>query len=242
VFCAVAALVILGQAHRIDLEALDFWLAHRQLPMEQGFAGRCNKLVDGCYSFWQGGTCALLEHWRHSHHHHHQHGDSSSPVATRGGADAGGSVGSSGRSAFPPPGSLNRGRRFNAEGLQRYILMCAQQYPDGGLRDKPSKPRDFYHTCYNLAGLSVAQHPPTANRSAEPPLVWGCPSNLVAEVHPVYNIRASAASAALVHFGSGSYACDHGSLQAAYRAKQQQQQQPQPLLRTPVEDPVVNST
>ena len=26
------------------------------------------------------------------------------------------------------------------------------------MRDKPSKPKDFYHSCYNLSGLSVAQH------------------------------------------------------------------------------------
>ena len=41
--------------------------------------------------------------------------------------------------------------------LQRYILLCAQDV-NGGLRDKPSKPKDFYHTCYNLSGLSVSQH------------------------------------------------------------------------------------
>jgi protein farnesyltransferase subunit beta len=29
---------------------------------------------------------------------------------------------------------------------------------DGGLRDKPSKMRDYYHSCYNLSGLSVSQH------------------------------------------------------------------------------------
>lgn len=28
----------------------------------------------------------------------------------------------------------------------------------GGLRDKPGKRHDFYHTCYCLSGLSSAQH------------------------------------------------------------------------------------
>ena len=28
--------------------------------MEGGFRGRTNKLVDGCYSFWQGGLFPLL--------------------------------------------------------------------------------------------------------------------------------------------------------------------------------------
>ncbi|KAG1857016.1 terpenoid cyclases/protein prenyltransferase alpha-alpha toroid [Suillus subalutaceus] len=41
--------------------------------------------------------------------------------------------------------------------LQRYIL-CAGQHPAGGLRDKPPKPADSYHTLYCLAGLSSAQH------------------------------------------------------------------------------------
>lgn len=27
---------------------------------EGGFQGRCNKLVDGCYSFWQAGLLPLL--------------------------------------------------------------------------------------------------------------------------------------------------------------------------------------
>ncbi len=32
------------------------------------------------------------------------------------------------------------------------------QATKGGLRDKPGKPVDFYHTCYCLSGLSAAQH------------------------------------------------------------------------------------
>lgn len=64
-------------------------------------------------------------------------------------------------------------RFFNDECLQRYTLMCAQQF-DGGLRDKPSKSRDFYHTCYNLSGLSASQHYPNGET-----MNWGSPSNLV---------------------------------------------------------------
>ena len=36
------------------------WVTARQMRLEGGFQGRTNKLVDGCYSFWQGGTVALL--------------------------------------------------------------------------------------------------------------------------------------------------------------------------------------
>ncbi len=34
---------------------------HSQGQVEGGFMGRTNKLVDGCYSFWQGGIFPLLQ-------------------------------------------------------------------------------------------------------------------------------------------------------------------------------------
>ena len=36
------------------------WTANRQMAYEGGFQGRTNKLVDGCYSFWQGGAFPLI--------------------------------------------------------------------------------------------------------------------------------------------------------------------------------------
>ncbi|KAI9765596.1 MAG: CAAX farnesyltransferase (FTase) subunit beta [Geoglossum simile] len=55
-------------------------------------------------------------------------------------------------STSPVVGSL-----YCREGLVRYVLCCCQA-KRGGLRDKPSKLPDAYHTCYILAGLSSAQH------------------------------------------------------------------------------------
>ncbi|KAJ5959202.1 uncharacterized protein N7479_006352 [Penicillium vulpinum] len=52
----------------------------------------------------------------------------------------------------PPTNSL-----FSREGLIRYILGCCQG-TDGGLRDKPGKHVDSYHTCYVMAGLSATQN------------------------------------------------------------------------------------
>ncbi|KAJ4295313.1 CAAX farnesyltransferase (FTase) subunit beta [Kalmusia sp. IMI 367209] len=46
---------------------------------------------------------------------------------------------------------------WNRDALARYILSAAQ-YAKGGLIDKPGKRADAYHSCYNLAGLSAAQH------------------------------------------------------------------------------------
>lgn len=44
---------------------------------------------------------------------------------------------------------------FGSLGLQLWILLASQDY--SGLRDKPGKPADWYHTCYCLSGLAVAQ-------------------------------------------------------------------------------------
>lgn len=45
------------------------------------------------------------------------------------------------------------------DALQQYVILAAQA-PGGGLRDKPGKPADAYHTSYNLSGHSAAQHDP----------------------------------------------------------------------------------
>jgi hypothetical protein len=53
--------MLAGQTHLLDLPRLLSWLVSRQGAVEGGFQGRTNKLVDGCYSFWQGGTFLLLQ-------------------------------------------------------------------------------------------------------------------------------------------------------------------------------------
>uniref|UniRef100_A0A673Y9S1 Protein farnesyltransferase subunit beta n=1 Tax=Salmo trutta TaxID=8032 RepID=A0A673Y9S1_SALTR len=123
-FCGTAAMVILGKEHMLDLKTLLRWVASRQMRFEGGFQGRCNKLVDGCYSFWQAGLLPLL------HRALFKEGDSTL--------------------------SLQKWM-FEQQALQEYILLCCQNTA-GGLLDKPGKSRDFYHTCYCLSGLSVAQH------------------------------------------------------------------------------------
>lgn len=44
---------------------------------------------------------------------------------------------------------------FSTIGLQMWLLLACQE--PSGLRDKPGKNPDFYHTCYCLSGLAVAQ-------------------------------------------------------------------------------------
>ena len=62
-FCALAAMEILEQTQALDLRALLDWTVLRQMPLEGGFQGRTNKLVDGCYSMWVGGIHPILKQY-----------------------------------------------------------------------------------------------------------------------------------------------------------------------------------
>ena len=208
-FCGVAALTLLCPRHelqwtglhdntentttddnneeddvvsRLDIVALTGWLTRRQMRYEGGFSGRTNKLVDGCYSFWQGGATAIVSscyadfygggennkenenddnnntdndnhdpwlrrYYQQQQQQHKQH-------------DADDNTGMDRTIDMPFP------LLYNVRMLERYILLCAQE-PTGGLRDKPSKSRDFYHTNYNLCGLSIAQHYSSSSSSSQ---------------------------------------------------------------------------
>ncbi|XP_028351806.1 protein farnesyltransferase subunit beta isoform X8 [Physeter macrocephalus] len=65
-FCGLAALVILKKERFLNLKSLLQWVTGRQMRFEGGFQGRCNKLVDGCYSFWQAGLLPLLHRALHA--------------------------------------------------------------------------------------------------------------------------------------------------------------------------------
>ncbi|GMI19952.1 hypothetical protein TeGR_g13305 [Tetraparma gracilis] len=198
-FCAAAALRLLGRLGDADVGKLKGWIARRQLGFEGGFAGRANKLVDGCYTFWQGGAMAVVN----------MDEQGLPPTASGvteqvlevGGGDDGVDV-SEVQEATPSAGNLT----FDQGLLQRYTLLCGQ-HVDGGLRDKPSKMRDYYHSCYNLSGLSVSQH--TLSEDGKP-VVYGDPSNVVAPTHPCYNIRADRVEAALEYYKDA--VSDHASL------------------------------
>lgn len=65
-FCALAALLMIMKPKDLINRLTSFdnlikWTVDRQNSLEGGFSGRSNKLVDGCYSHWIGGTVALLE-------------------------------------------------------------------------------------------------------------------------------------------------------------------------------------
>ncbi|KAI9367785.1 terpenoid cyclases/protein prenyltransferase alpha-alpha toroid [Aspergillus egyptiacus] len=131
-FCALASLCILGPPEVtvpkcMDVPLLLSWLSARQYAPEGGFAGRTNKLVDGCYSHWVGSCWPLIQ------------------------------AALNGTQAVPDSQRPTVGNLYSREGLTRYILGCCQS-KNGGLRDKPGKHPDSYHTLYTLTGLSSVQH------------------------------------------------------------------------------------
>ncbi|ONK72736.1 uncharacterized protein A4U43_C04F22640 [Asparagus officinalis] len=211
-FCGLATMILINEVDRLDLPRLLDWVAFRQ-GVECGFQGRTNKLVDGCYSFWQGGVLALMQRLL--------------PIADEQlkltfvprsclsmkssnnsrSADTGDSPGlyddlcQSSTSHQQIEGKLpdvglafinkkpNWGPLFNSTALQQYILLCSQVL-EGGFKDKPGKQRDHYHSCYVLSGLSVSQYSWSKDENA-PPLpkaVLGPYSNLLEPIHPLYNV------------------------------------------------------
>ncbi|RUS21864.1 terpenoid cyclases/protein prenyltransferase alpha-alpha toroid [Endogone sp. FLAS-F59071] len=112
---------------------------------------------------------------------------------------------------------------MDREALQEYILVACQD-DDGGLRDKPHKGPDYYHTCYCLSGLSIAQHYTSvdldavervqkrgldATRGGLSSLMWrdgdeyvvlGDVENLVVATHPVHNVSLTKTRRILEYF------------------------------------------
>ncbi|KIK96982.1 hypothetical protein PAXRUDRAFT_137244 [Paxillus rubicundulus Ve08.2h10] len=165
-FCALASWIMLQpylhlqdpatQQPSVDYKRLLRWLVQMQGSETElgGFRGRTNKLVDGCYSWWVGGCFALLA----SQGVGGGHGQDADPTMTTHEDEEWEDV-------DEPV--------WNKVALQRYIL-CAAQHPSAGLRDKPPKNADSYHTLYCLAGLSAAQHNvyPSPARRAQVDQAW----------------------------------------------------------------------
>jgi len=211
-FCGLAASVLLGSVHLLDTHRMIKWATQRQRAREGGFQGRTNKLVDGCYSYWVGALFPILhsillyankvQATGSSNHTPGATSSSSSSSPSSSSAQAttpatssdhsapsntsstSDSTSSSSHSATSSSLPLPSSWLFDSLALQRYVVVSCQA-AQGGLRDKPGKYPDLYHTCYCLAGLSVAQHGPTIESA---PLL-GREKNLLADAHPIYNIK-----------------------------------------------------
>ncbi|KAH9956376.1 terpenoid cyclases/Protein prenyltransferase [Lactifluus volemus] len=214
-FCALASWVFLHpylatdyEALRVNIPQLIRWLVNMQGIESDlgGFRGRTNKLVDGCYSWWVGGAFPLLEALGVSP------GDGASHVN---------------ESAENVWDDMDDSL-FDRRALQEYILL-AGQHPAGGLRDKPPKNPDAYHTSYCLSGLSAAQHRirPSSTRREELRAAWkgedgmratafseslcwteesggsrvlGSAANRVNATHPLFNLTMTHTEGIMAHF------------------------------------------
>uniref|UniRef100_A0A1J3DEG9 Protein farnesyltransferase subunit beta n=1 Tax=Noccaea caerulescens TaxID=107243 RepID=A0A1J3DEG9_NOCCA len=204
-YCGLATMILINEVDRLNLDSLMNWVVHRQ-GVEMGFQGRTNKLVDGCYSFWQAAPCVLLQryylahdlelqgssqgtdeaHTDHDHDDENVHEDSDEDDSDDDSDEVSGNVHVHHTSTY-----INRRVQpvFDSLGLQRYVLLCSKIH-EGGFRDKPKKPRDFYHTCYCLSGLSVAQHACSKDEDT-PPLtrdILGGYANHLEPVHLLHNV------------------------------------------------------
>mmetsp|Transcript_13824 Transcript_13824/g.20859 ORF Transcript_13824/g.20859 Transcript_13824/m.20859 type:complete len:179 (-) Transcript_13824:60-596(-) len=158
------------------------------MSLEGGFQGRTNKLVDSCYSWWVGGIFPLLQPLLN-------------PVKAS-------STKESISNDKKTDGSLDFKSRmgialFNPQKLQEYILMCCQM-ESGGLCDKPGKSQDFYHTCYSLSGLSMAQHQVESDGKGgmEDTEVVGGKRNELRRTDPIYNAAPKTLAKAMKYFKS----------------------------------------
>ena len=220
-FCALAGLMILNKGHEINVDSQEYWLLHRQLKLEGGFQGRTNKLVDSCYSFWQGSALAIvnmiknnesdigdLEYYLSVYHADGTDADSNNNEE----------IALDELNSVIKVSGNNGPLSFDQLALQRYILHCAQQFEGpvssrvGGMRDKPGKSRDFYHTCYSLSGLAIAQHSQVRSNNhlnTENPTnesftsyLYGDVSNMLTPTSAVFNITLPKLQHALEYFGN----------------------------------------
>ncbi|KAJ2615491.1 CAAX farnesyltransferase (FTase) subunit beta [Coemansia sp. RSA 1365] len=120
--------------------------------------------------------------------------------------------------------SQSDGYLYDRAALQRYVLACCQDGRMGGLRDKPGKSSDLYHTLYCLSGLSLSQHYMGVNPEeliSDNTSVYGVParmmqwdampmgteilglrSNMVKPVHPVYGVSLVSLAKCIKYFYS----------------------------------------
>ncbi|KAF9002448.1 terpenoid cyclases/protein prenyltransferase alpha-alpha toroid [Cyathus striatus] len=174
-FCALAGWVLLlpftassdtAPTLSLRLKPLLRWLTSMQCTRASlgGFRGRTNKLVDGCYSWWCGGSFALLEALGVGGIQNASLRAVEEEERVLKDEEGKKEMGRGGREKEKEKRKADEDgwvdvddSLYDQKALQEYLLY-AGQHPAGGLRDKPPKNADAYHTLYCLSGLSAAQH------------------------------------------------------------------------------------
>jgi protein farnesyltransferase subunit beta len=180
----------------LDLNALTRWLSARQKAPDAGFAGRTNKLVDGCYSHWVGGCWSFIS-------------------AALNGASA---------TKLPAEDLWSRDALSRYLLCCAQVPRDENEKPNsrkGGFRDKPGKNVDGYHTNYGLAGLGAAQfiadyNSAVMNNTQFPlaaPYGWKIvapakgpwdEADLISAPHPVFVVPVDKALSCRMHFEENS--------------------------------------
>eukprot|EP01087_Luapelamoeba_hula_P007838 TRINITY_DN1925_c0_g1_i1.p1 TRINITY_DN1925_c0_g1~~TRINITY_DN1925_c0_g1_i1.p1 ORF type:complete len:308 (-),score=33.50 TRINITY_DN1925_c0_g1_i1:99-1022(-) len=209
-FCAISALTILGRLDVIDKPSLLRWAVERQMSFAGGFQGRTNKLVDSCYSFWMGSIFPQLDvPWKTEY----RPTINETPQTVHSVAEPAPEAEPQIKERRPkimelhdadPTEYLAEEKNnigfwlFDQRAMQNYIVFCCQD-DDGGLRDKPSRSRDFYHTCYALSGLSIAQN---NNDQTHGPTILGGAQNLLEPIQAEHGVTIVKVARAKAHFSA----------------------------------------
>jgi Prenyltransferase, beta subunit len=77
--------------------------------------------------------------------------------------------------------------------------LCGQDLDDGGMRDKPGKCSDYYHSCYALSGLSICQ---SLVGKDEKLLYKNIEANRLNETDPIFNVDKAKLAKAREYFRS----------------------------------------
>ncbi|CAI4224667.1 unnamed protein product [Auanema sp. JU1783] len=195
-YCALSVAGILGILDPVLKEGAAEWIVCCQ-TYEGGFGGEPGVEAHGGYAFCAVAALVLLDKYRLMDDDKFIHWLAHRQLKYEGGFQGrtnklvDGCYSFWQAAAFPLlEKELERNHRqvdqslFNSRMLEEYILVGCQD-PRGGLRDKPDKPRDLYHTCYVLSGYSVAQY-----YSLKSGNIVGDGSNKVAPINPLFNITA----------------------------------------------------
>jgi protein farnesyltransferase subunit beta len=141
----------------VNLDRLRFWSAMRQHATSGGFDGRTQKLADGCYSYWMASVFAALNLIDASRASASASARVSiSTAATLQAQLLGTDVQVAGDAVAAD--DARGDYLFDQELLCGFVAACCTDTRTGGLRDKPPKPADLYHSCYVLSGLAIAQN------------------------------------------------------------------------------------
>eukprot|EP01091_Cochliopodium_minus_P018345 TRINITY_DN7414_c0_g1_i1.p1 TRINITY_DN7414_c0_g1~~TRINITY_DN7414_c0_g1_i1.p1 ORF type:complete len:445 (-),score=106.33 TRINITY_DN7414_c0_g1_i1:28-1362(-) len=195
-FCGVAAAQILGTIDLFDIPSLFEWLTMRQMKYSGGFQGRTNKLVDGCYSFWLGACFVILQENGFLNYTPPVNNEVISQEKIVENNE------NQNEENIPKIEVLDEelydekkgDLLFNQITLQEFILLACQDNA-GGLRDKPNRFKDLYHTSYCLSGLSIAQN----NFEGEPSLL-GLSTNHLTPIDTVHNVVKKSCELALQYY------------------------------------------